>query len=144
MNIIRKCMVRNTEFIFLINVRNFCSLAFGWCISLLCLFQVPIWGFYAIMNQKEKTWIKKICNAFKPNSLWGPNDVDKSDNFFFTFLIIFNNIFRHVFQCNNIKNLLFHDIPAKDKRNQMHSEEFLGRKNIEFNPYFKKKIIIIP
>lgn len=59
-------------------IRFFHWLVFGWCISLFCLLQVPIWGIYAIFKQKEKTWMKKIINAFRPNSLWGPNDVDKS------------------------------------------------------------------
>jgi hypothetical protein len=31
------------------------------------------------MKQEEKTLIEKIINAFKPNSEWGPNDVEKSE-----------------------------------------------------------------
>jgi len=53
-------------------------LAFGWCISCFCLIQLPIWAIYAVIKQEEKTWSKKIINAFKPNSNWGPNDAVKS------------------------------------------------------------------
>lgn len=60
------------------SLQNFFSAAFGWCISLFCLLQLPIWAFYAIINQREKTWRKRIVNAFMPNSMWGPNDVEKS------------------------------------------------------------------
>lgn len=51
----------------------------GWCISLFCLLQLPIWGFFAVINQKEKVFMKKVYSAFKPNSSWGPNDPEKSE-----------------------------------------------------------------
>lgn len=31
-------------------------LAFGWCVSLLGLLQLPIWAIYAILRQKDKSW----------------------------------------------------------------------------------------
>jgi hypothetical protein len=52
---------------------------FGWCLSSLCLLQLPIWAVITIMKQEEKTLLEKIINAFKPNSEWGPNDVEKSE-----------------------------------------------------------------
>ncbi|XP_070498018.1 sodium-dependent nutrient amino acid transporter 1-like [Chironomus tepperi] len=55
--------------------------AFGWCISCFCLIQLPIWAIYAVIKQEEKTWSKKIINAFKPNSNWGPNDAVKMQQY---------------------------------------------------------------
>lgn len=66
-----------------------------------CLMQLPIWGFFAIINQKEKTLMKKIVSAFKPNSSWGPNDPDTS-NIVHLLLASFANF--SLFQCKNIEN----------------------------------------
>lgn len=53
-------------------------IAFGWCISALCLLPLPIWALFEIFKQKEGTWSEKIIKAFKPNSEWGPKDDVKS------------------------------------------------------------------
>ena len=66
--------------LFYLNFVYFLSFsALGWCISMLCLLQLPIWAFYEILKQKKDSWSKGIFEAFKPNSQWGPKDEDKSE-----------------------------------------------------------------
>lgn len=52
----------------------------GWTISAAILCQLPIWAFIAIRDQKEKTFLSRIVNAFKPDENWGPYDFDKSES----------------------------------------------------------------
>lgn len=53
--------------------------AFGWCISLFCLLQLPIWAVVAILKQDGNSWKNKVLNAFKPSDEWGPRDAIKSE-----------------------------------------------------------------
>jgi hypothetical protein len=48
--------------------------AFGWCITMLGLFQLPIWAAVAIIRQKDEKWIDRVKSAFKPMANWGPRD----------------------------------------------------------------------
>lgn len=63
--------------------------AFGWCISMFCLLQLPMWAIYAILKQNEKSWRKKIANAFRPNAEWGPKDPEICEKFLIAFYFVF-------------------------------------------------------
>lgn len=53
--------------------------AFGWCISLFCLLQLPIWAVVAILKQDGNSFKNKFINAFTPSKEWGPRDPIKSE-----------------------------------------------------------------
>lgn len=68
-----------------------CLTAFGWCISLFCVLQLPIWAVIAILKQDGNCYKEKILNAFKVDVNWGPRDSDKCETLIFFLLLIKRN-----------------------------------------------------